>query len=145
MNPEDLPEQLGWLATAWKLAPPPRRGPKPAHSVEEIVSVAIELADRGGIEEVSLPKIAHRIGVTTNALYRYVGSKDELLQLLNDAAVGDPPRLGRRGWRAAAADWSHALIGRYRRHPWMLDIPIHGAPITPNSLGWVEVLLQALD
>lgn len=144
-NPGDLPAELAWLATAWKVATPPRRGPKPAHTIEEILAAALRLADEGGIEDVSLPKIADRIGVTTNALYRYVGSKDELLQLLNDTGIGEPPDLRDRGWRAAATDWSHALIDRYRRHPWLLDIPISGVPITPNSLMWVEVLLQRLD
>lgn len=32
-------------------------------------------------------------------------------------------------------------LGRYRARPWLLDIPVRGAPVTPNLLGWLEALL----
>ncbi|SRR6266545_7256436 len=50
------------------------------------------LADADGIAAL-LPRLAARIGVTTNALYRYVSSKDELLVLVRDAGWGVPPEL----------------------------------------------------
>lgn len=138
----DLP---AGLAAAWGVAASTRRGPKPAHSVEEIIRVALRLADADGLEAVSLPRIARQIGVTTNALYRYVGSKDELLMLLYDAGCGPAPKLPTGGgWRAAATAWVQALIGRYRRHPWLLDLPVRGAPVTPHLLQWTEALLSGL-
>lgn len=44
-------------------------------------------------------------------------------------------------WRAGAGAWTRALFGRYRARPWLLDIPVRGAPVTPNLLGWLEALL----
>jgi AcrR family transcriptional regulator len=132
------------LALMWGFPPPARRGPKPAHTVAEIVDAAVALADEEGVAGLSLPKIARRLDLTPNALYRYVSSKDELMLLLTDAGTGPPPNDHPEGWLAAAAAWVRALIGRYRARPWLTDLPVRGAPVTPNLLGWLETLLRAL-
>jgi AcrR family transcriptional regulator len=133
------------LALAWGFLPPPRRGPKPAHSVSEIVDTAMELAGEQGSAGISLPKIARRLGRTPNALYRYVGSKDELVLLVVDAGVGPPPSELPVEWRAGATAWSLALIDRYRTRPWLVDLPVRGAPVTPNLVAWLEALLNVLN
>jgi AcrR family transcriptional regulator len=133
------------LALSWGVLPVQRRGPKPGLSVDQIVATGIEFGDRQGFEAISLQKIAAHLGVTTNAMYRYVSSKDELLVLVRDAAWGPPPDLGGDDWRAGATAWVKAQVDRYAERPWLLDLPIRGAPMTPNLLSWAEVLLQALD
>ncbi|MEJ3653204.1 TetR/AcrR family transcriptional regulator [Actinomycetes bacterium KLBMP 9759] len=133
------------LALAWGVQPSPRRGPKPAHSVEEIVAVAMALADETDLSAVSMPKIANRLGITATALYRYVASKEELVVLLADAGWGRPETPSRpEHWRAGITAWVRAFVARTRTHPWLLDLPVHGAPLTPNLLSWLEVLLDAL-
>ncbi|WP_425489529.1 TetR/AcrR family transcriptional regulator [Nonomuraea typhae] len=94
---------------AWGLHPATRRrGPKPAHSAERIVAAAIEVADEDGFAGLSMPKIAARLDITANALYRYVRSKDELLVLLAEAGWGPPPQSVRQAttWRTAATEWT---------------------------------------
>ncbi len=137
---EELPPGM---ALSWGVQPLQRRGPKPALSVDLIVATGIEFGDRDGYEAISLQKIASHLGVTTNAMYRYVRSKDELIVLVNDKAVGDPPSLP-DGWREAATAWVGAQVRLYEERPWLLDVPIRGAPVTPNVLRWMEVMLQAL-
>ncbi|WP_433160737.1 TetR/AcrR family transcriptional regulator [Kribbella sp. CA-247076] len=134
------------LALSWGVQPVQRRGPKPALSVEQIVDTGIEFGDRHGFEAISLQRIAARLGVTTNAMYRYVRSKDELIVLVQDKAVGRPPGsiLETDGWRAGADAWVRASVDRYAERPWLLDVPIQGAPATPNQLHWLEVLLRVL-
>jgi AcrR family transcriptional regulator len=84
----DKPAQLPpGLALAWGVTAPGRRGPKPAHSVGRIM----ELGDTQGFEAISLQKIAGRLGVTTNAMYRYVSFKEELIVLVADSAWGSRP------------------------------------------------------
>ncbi|NIK57541.1 TetR/AcrR family transcriptional regulator [Kribbella shirazensis] len=131
------------LELAWGVQPAQRRGPKPALSVEQIVATGIEFGDRYGFEAVSLQRIAAQLGVTTNAMYRYVRSKEELIVLVHDKAVGLPPELP-SGWRAAAIAWVDAQVKLYENRPWLLDVPIRGAPVTPNLLRWLEVMLAAL-
>jgi AcrR family transcriptional regulator len=142
---DDHAELPPGLALAWGFAPAAgRRGPKPAHSVESIVQSAIALADADGFAALSMPKIAGCLGITANALYRYVSSKEELLVLLLDTAWGPPPETTAPDWRSAATAWAHAMIERIRVHPWLLDMPVRGAPSTPNLLRWLEVLLESL-
>ncbi|GHE38796.1 TetR/AcrR family transcriptional regulator [Streptomyces griseoaurantiacus] len=135
------------LALAWGLtAKSGRLGRKPSQSVEAIVAAAVALADEKGFEALSMPNIAKRLGLTANAVYRYVRSREELLVLLAETAWGPAPALdtGTGRWRAAAAAWTRAMIGRCEAHPWLPDLPLRGAPATPNLLRWTEVLLEAL-
>ena len=135
------------LALAWGLtAKTGRLGRKPSQSVEGIVEAAVGLADAEGFAALSMPNIARRVGLTANAIYRYVNSRDELLVLVAETAWGPAPDLetGTDRWRAAAARWTRAMIERCDTHPWLPDLPIRGAPATPNLLRWTEVLLAAL-
>ncbi|MEV5963853.1 TetR/AcrR family transcriptional regulator [Kribbella sp. NPDC051952] len=140
---EDRADLPPGLALSWGVQPVQRRGPKPALSVEQIVAAGIEFGDRDGFEAISLQKIAAHFGVSTNAMYRYVRSKDELLVLVHDKAIGQPPELP-SGWREAATAWVTAQVELYAERPWLLDMPIHGAPATPNALRWLESMLQAM-
>jgi AcrR family transcriptional regulator len=146
MPPMTVPLPAGF-ELAWGITPAPgRRGPKPAHTVDQIVGTAVRLADEQGFAAASLPKIAKALGITANALYRYVNSKEELLVLLAEAGWGPPPAPLTRAqpWRQACAAWVHAIGERYRTHPWLLDMPVRGAPSTPNVLHWLEALLASL-
>ncbi|TCC17235.1 TetR/AcrR family transcriptional regulator [Kribbella sindirgiensis] len=140
---EDRADLPPGLALSWGVLPVQRRGPKPALSIEQIVATGIEFGDRDGFEAISLQRIAAQLGVTTNAMYRYVRSKEELIVLVHDKAVGMPPELP-SGWRAAAIAWVDAQVKLYADRPWLLDVPIRGAPVTPNLLRWVEVMLAAM-
>ncbi|MFI5696859.1 TetR/AcrR family transcriptional regulator [Kribbella sp. NPDC051586] len=140
---EDRGELPPGLALSWGVLPVQRRGPKPALSIDQIVATGVEFGDRDGFEAISLQRIAAHLGVTTNAMYRYVRSKEELIVLVNDKAVGLPPELP-SGWRPAAIAWVNAQVKLYAERPWLLDVPIRGAPVTPNQLRWVEAMLTAL-
>jgi len=132
------------LAAAWGVAlPEGRRGPKPGHSVDEVIDAATALADEEGIGAASLPRVAARIGVSTNALYRYVRSKDELIVLVADRAWGDPPALPAGDWREAATVWARRLFEQFVARPWLLDVP-RTVPLTPHNAAWLEVLIGAL-
>ncbi|WP_227979540.1 TetR/AcrR family transcriptional regulator [Nocardia spumae] len=132
------------LAAAWGvLDTGGQRGPKPAHTVEEIVTVAMRLADDEGIAATSLSKVAGRVGVTTNALYRYVSSKDELITLVADHAWGDPPAVQDVDWREGAALWSRQLFRRFLSRPWLLDVPTT-IPLTPRNAAWLDTLITVL-
>ena len=81
-----------------------QRGPKPGLTVEQIVATAIALADEEGLEQLSMRKVAERLGTGAMSLYRYVPSKAELLDLMLDTIHGeDPPPEDDGPWRAAAA------------------------------------------
>jgi AcrR family transcriptional regulator len=146
MTDDDVAQLPPGLALAWGRLPVSRRGPKPGHSVEEIVRTALELADEEGLAAVSMPKLGTRLGVTANALYRYVSSKEELLVLLTDVGWGPPPASlpDAEHWRESARTWALGMVSRFETHPWLLDMPVRSAPMTPYLVRWMEVLLQSM-
>ncbi|MEO8529442.1 MAG: TetR/AcrR family transcriptional regulator [Pseudolysinimonas sp.] len=140
----DLPRGV---ALAWGVAANPQRGPKRELSIERIVEAAVEIADAGGLGAVSMASVSASLGFTTMSLYRYVSAKDDLVLLMGEEGFGLPPESIREAtdWREGLRRWSHEQIAVFGRHPWLLDIPITGAPLTPNSLAWLDAALEVLD
>ena len=75
------------LELLWRVRQPSSRGPKPKLDLDQIVSVAIELADEEGLAPLSMRKVAERLGVGTMSLYTYVPGKAELIDLMIDATA----------------------------------------------------------
>ena len=75
-------------------------------SKERVLLAAVDLADRGGIEGLSMRKLGQELGVEAMALYRHVRDKGDLLDGIVDVVVGQidvPDRDGRMEGRAAGA------------------------------------------
>lgn len=132
------------LRLLWGVEPAPARGPKARWSIADVAARAVGVADRGGLESVTLANVAAELGVTTGAVYRYVDSKDILVELMVDAAAGDPPPLTGETWDARAREWVWALRDRYRQHPWMADVRPSGMPRQPRPFAWIDTLVLAL-
>ncbi|GAA1748627.1 TetR/AcrR family transcriptional regulator [Agromyces humatus] len=138
------PELPRGVALAWGVAANPQRGPKRELSIERIVDAAMEIADAEGLAAVSMSRVAASLGFTTMSLYRYVTSKDDLILLMQEGTL-EPPipdDAVERTWRDGITAWVLAVRGAYRAHPWLVDIPISGAPITPNNLLLVDWFLR---
>jgi AcrR family transcriptional regulator len=146
MDQSDSVELPASLAAAWGVYERPTKGPRPGLSIERIVEAAIKVALMDGLPAVSMNRIAADLGTAPMSLYRYVASKDELLALAVDTALGAPPPLSNSGagWREALSAFAWAILAAYRRQPWVLGIPVSGAPITPNQIAWLERGLSAL-
>ncbi|HEY3904567.1 MAG TPA: TetR family transcriptional regulator, partial [Streptosporangiaceae bacterium] len=56
-----------------------------------VVSAAIKLADRDGIDSLSMRKLAQDLGVEAMSLYTHVSSKNDLLNALADAVISQIP------------------------------------------------------
>jgi len=139
-----LPPGLDLL---WGRRGPGRRGPRRGLSVDDIVAAAIRVADAEGLDAVSMARVAKELGFTTMSLYRYVASKDELLQLMwNGSAQGaEDLKLPGDGWRSRLRSWAIVQREMLDRHPWITQMPMATPPLAPNSLAFVERGLQALD
>ncbi|MEU8184171.1 TetR/AcrR family transcriptional regulator [Micromonospora sp. NPDC049047] len=135
------------IESAWGLRDRPPKGPRPGLSVPAIVDAAVRVADADGLATVSMSRVAKELGSATMALYRHVGSKDELLTLMLDAGYGPPPGPPPPGsdWRAGLTRWAWAEHDVLRHRTWLLHVPITGPPITPHQLGWLEDGLRCLD
>jgi AcrR family transcriptional regulator len=134
------------LATAWGLRERPGKGPKPGLSLERIVRAAIRVAEADGFAAVSMNRIAKEVGASAMALYRYVSAKDELVPLMLDVAIGDPPDppADDEGWRSAMTRWCWSYREALHRSPWTLRVPISEPPNTPRQIAWLEHGLTSL-
>lgn len=134
---------------AVEMAAPPRGESGPALSVGRIVHAAIELADAEGLEAVHMRRLAGHLGAGTMSLYRYVGNKDELIQLMVEATLQEVPQPNPWpcGWRAGLAYTARRDWAMYRRHPWVLRHAMVGSRMRWNHGAAVdgERALSAFD
>jgi AcrR family transcriptional regulator len=88
-------------------------------SKERILGTAVDLADDGGVDAVSMRRIAQALGVVPMALYKHVRNKDELLDGMVDAIVGqiDPPAED-TDWKATVRERILSARRVLLRHPW---------------------------
>ncbi len=123
------------------------RGPRPGYSRDDIVAAAIALADADGLAAVSMRAVATALNTGPGSLYRYVTSRDDILDLMTDRVLGDL-----RPFPDVHGDWLNELLllGRqqlnlFRRHPWLLDVTPRSSGVGPNTLAWFDNCLRVLQ
>ncbi|MBN6056802.1 TetR/AcrR family transcriptional regulator C-terminal domain-containing protein [Nonomuraea sp. RK-328] len=151
-----------------------RRGARQGLDLDRIVRAAVELADAEGLAGLSMRKVADRLGFTTMSLYRHVPGRDQLVDLMRDAVLGElaEPEGGAepegapveggaasegapaeaRGAEGPGAGWRERLeaFARQgwelrRRHPWLAEARgIRHLP-GPNAVAYYERMLSAVD
>lgn len=130
--------------TVWDRPDPPTR-PVPLDR-ERIVAAAVALADEGGLEAVSLRKVAARLGAGPMRLYGYISTKEELFDLMVDEVHAEIlPEEQPGGWREALRILAHRTRQAALRHEWLADL-LGGRPtLGPNGLAVAEATLAAFD
>jgi AcrR family transcriptional regulator len=112
---------------------------------DEIAAVALRLADAGGLEAVSMRRVAAELGVGTMSLYYYVRTKDELIDLMHDRMMGEllvPEDELSEDWRAALEEIARRSRDAFLAHPWATDAPPTAAG--PNGIRHFEQSLSAV-
>jgi AcrR family transcriptional regulator len=121
-------------------------GRKPTLSVPMIVAAAIEVLDEAGFAGLSMRRVADRLGTGAASLYAHVSGREELLELVFDALVGqvkleepDPAR-----WR----EQLHRLMRDFRdilaSHTDAALAGLGRVPTSPQTLAAAEVLTGVL-
>jgi AcrR family transcriptional regulator len=118
----------------WARPQPGTRRPK--FTREEIAEAALAIADADGFEAVSMRRIAATLHIGTMSLYHYVQSKDDLIDLMDDAILGEalvPVDELPESWRAALTAIAYRTCEALVRHPWAIQA-LQGAAFGPNTL-----------
>ena len=123
------------------------RGPAPSHSRDDIVATAIALADTDGLAAVSMRAVATALGTGAGSLYRYLSSRDDLLDLMTDRVAGEL-----RPYPEADGEWLDTMLvlGRrqlvlFRRHRWLHDVIHRPSGVGPQALAWFDNCLRVLQ
>lgn len=120
----------------------PRRAPL---SRERILRAAIKLADRQGLEALSMRKLATTLKVEAMSLYNHVANKDELLDGMVDTVIGEITLPTRDGdWKAALRARATSALAVMTVHPWAPMLILSRISAGPNMLGYIEATLATL-
>jgi AcrR family transcriptional regulator len=129
----------------WFDEPAPPRATEPL-SRERIVAAATELADEEASGEITMRTLATRLGVRSPmALYRYVGSKDGLADLMADDVYGQFTVTRGNGWRTALHSLGASGWTAVQQHPWFARLAFSRPPLGPNAVAVYDAALAELD
>ena len=121
------------------------RDRRPRLSRDRVVQSAVALADQGGIEAVSMRKLALELGVEAMSLYHYFARKDDIFGAMIEGVWAEIEL------PAAEDDWRSALrrtaVSAYRallRHPWATGLISSTAAVSAPRLRWMDSVLRVL-
>lgn len=112
---------------------------------EMVLAAAVELAERRGVDAISLRAVADRLEVTPMALYRHVGDKQALLdgmieRLLLELPLPDPAA----PWRDQLGVMATGLRATAGRHPGLFPLLLQRPAATTGALRVREAVYDAL-
>ena len=114
-------------------------------SRERVLHAAVALADRNGIESLTMRKLGQELGVEAMSLYNHVAGKDDLLDGIVDLVLNDvdvPP--GGTPWKTAMrhrAISAHAVL---LVHPWAAILIMSRFNIGPGMTRYLDATLGRL-
>jgi AcrR family transcriptional regulator len=122
-----------------------RPRPRAPLSRERVLSTAVGLADRGGLELLSMRKLAAALRVEAMSLYHHVASRDDLLDGMVERVVSEiqAPEPG-VPWKEAMrrrAISAHAVL---RRHPWATALLMSRINVGAVMLHYIDATVGCL-
>jgi AcrR family transcriptional regulator len=114
-------------------------------SRERVVRAAVELADRDGIDALSMRKLGQELGVDAMAIYRHVRDKDDLVDGMLGLVVGgiEPGPAGMT-WKHALREQAMAARSTMLRHPWARRVLEERGTSGPAAIAQIERVLAIL-
>lgn len=122
--------------------------PRQPLSRDRILDAAVLLADRTGVEALSMRALGGELGVRAMSLYKHVANKDDILDGIVDIVLAqiDLPEQG-TCWRKAMGDRARSARNVFRQHPWMAGLfesRLTSIKQTPGRLRYLNALLGVL-
>jgi AcrR family transcriptional regulator len=120
------------------------------HSRAEITAAAVAIADREGLDAVSMRRVAAELGTGAASLYRYIETREDLLDLMTDATgaeyvfPGSASQSPAGDWLAGLLDIGEQARAIMRRHPWLPPLVSTRSVLGPNGLVLLEQVLEIL-
>jgi AcrR family transcriptional regulator len=112
---------------------------------DRILRAALEIADEGGIESLTMRRLGQELGFEAMSLYHYVASKDDLLGGLCDAVMAECDLPSPDGdWAAAVRRSAISVQQALHRHPWACTLLMSADHVRPARLRYMDSLLGRL-
>jgi TetR/AcrR family tetracycline transcriptional repressor len=125
----------------------PRPKGQPVLSRERILSTALDLVDRDGLDGLSMRKLAGELGVDPMSIYHHVANKEALLKALVERVFAAMPVPSQKGhWKRRVRQWADAYRGLAAAHPnLVLRIVSDPATVAIAAVHVNESLYAAVD
>ncbi len=114
-------------------------------SRERVLGAAIGIADREGIDALTMRRLAGELDAGAMSVYYHVANKDEILDGMLEMVVGEmelPPQTP--DWKAAlkrAAISAHEVL---MRHPWATALLLSRPVVSPTRFRQMDAILGCL-
>jgi AcrR family transcriptional regulator len=112
---------------------------------DRLLRAAMDLADEGGIEALTMRRLARALGVEAMSLYYHAANKDDILAGIVDLVVREielpAPEADWKAAIRASAISAHRVL---RRHPWACNLLMSGPRVLPARLRYIDALLGRL-
>jgi AcrR family transcriptional regulator len=112
---------------------------------ERVLQTAVDLADRDGLDAVTMRRLGGELGFEAMSLYKHVANKEAVLDGMVEVVIAeiDLP--------ATAADWKEAMRRRavsardvLRRHSWAIGLLESRRLTSPTTMRYQDAILGAL-
>jgi AcrR family transcriptional regulator len=112
---------------------------------DDVIRCAVDIADRDGLDALSMRRLAQELGVEAMSLYHYVRSKDELVTEMTDLALSEI-EVARpdQDWKDALRTTSVSARDALRRHRWASGRLMSTGP-SPAQMRRMEAVLSTLE
>lgn len=119
--------------------------PRAGLTRERVLQVAVELADAGGIEALTMRKLGVELGVEAMSLYNHVANKVDLLDGMVDAIFAEIELpVGDDGWRPAVRRRAVSAREVLARHRWAIGLMESRTTPGPATLRQHDTMLGTL-
>jgi AcrR family transcriptional regulator len=114
-------------------------------SKDRVLRAAISLADEGGIESLTMRRLAQELGVEAMTLYYYVANKDDILDGIVDIVLSEfeLPSSGTE-WKAAIRKTAISAHDVLVRHPWAASLMLSATGSSPARWRYMDAILGCL-
>ncbi len=116
--------------------PTPTPRPRTPLSRERVLDAAIAIADSGGLEALSMRRLAQALGVEAMSLYNHVANKAEIVAGIADRVleVIELP-VGPGEWESSIRAFAISAHDAFVRHPWACEVVMSSPPpsTVPNA------------
>lgn len=139
-------DELKLIGLLWRESPTSSRS---GISTQSITALAVDVADKDGLDSVTIRRLAEEAGVTAMALYPHIGGRAELVELMLDHVAGTTYETAEvaesADWRARIAAIADANWASCQTHPWITDLATGRSVPGPGASTKYEIELRALD
>jgi AcrR family transcriptional regulator len=114
-------------------------------SRDRVLQAAIDLADEGGIDALSMRKLGQALGVEAMSLYNHVANKDDLFDGIIDLVLAEVELpSSQEDWETSVWKSVTSFHDTLMRHGWACSLLMSFSSVRPTRLRYMEALMQCL-